>query len=328
MIRRCHAPQPPQDSAVPVLAPNRILLVHHGQNSKCATRLDDAGGSADKLRTKMTSSPVAIVTGGGTGIGAASATVLRAQGWDVVICGRRHETLERVARSTGAVPFAADAASEHAVCELVATTVERFGSIDGLVLNAGIVRPGAVSELANEDWDAMIRTNLTGPFLLTKAAMPHLIAAGGAIVGVASAAALRATAGIPGYNATKAGLTMLMQSIAVDYGPLGVRANAVCPGWTRTEMADQEMEDYGAELGLERQHAYSVATSFVPTRRPAEALEIGNVVAWLLSDHASYVNAAVIPVDGGMIAVDPGSLALDPRVRISGVQPAVMQQRR
>ncbi|GER24439.1 3-oxoacyl-ACP reductase [Zafaria cholistanensis] len=267
----------------------------------------------------MTKNPVAIVTGGGTGIGAATAAVLRAQEWDVVVCGRRPETLENVARSTGAIPVVADAASAEDVDRLVETTLERFGSIDGLVLNAGIVRPGTVGELATDDWDAMVRTNLTGPFLLAKAALPHLIATGGSIVGIASAAALRASAGIPGYNATKAALTMLMQSIAVDYGPSGVRANAVCPGWTRTEMADLEMEEYGAELGLEREQAYSVATAFVPSRRPAEAEEVGNIVAWLLSKHASYVNAAVIPVDGGMVALDPGSLALDPRVTMSDV---------
>jgi len=276
----------------------------------------------------MNSNPVAIVTGGGTGIGAASAAALRAEGWEVVICGRRLETLEEVARSTGAVPVVADAASVDGVRQLVASTVERFGSINGLVLNAGIIRPGAVSELAEEDWDAMVRTNLTGPFLLAKAAMPHLIAAGGSIVGVASAAALRASGGTPGYNASKAGLAMLMQSIAVDYGPFGVRANAVCPGWTRTEMADMEMDEYRTELGLVRQQAYSVATSFVPSRRPAEAAEVGKVVAWLLSDQASYVNAAVIPVDGGMVAVDPGTLALDPRVRTSDAQPALVQELR
>jgi meso-butanediol dehydrogenase / (S,S)-butanediol dehydrogenase / diacetyl reductase len=270
----------------------------------------------------MNSNPVAIVTGGGTGIGAASAAALRAEGWEVIICGRRLETLEEVAQTTGAVPIVADAASGDGVRQLVASTVKRFGSINGLVLNAGIIRPGAVGDLADEDWDAMVRTNLTGPFLLAKAAMPQLIAAGGSIVGVASAAALRASGGIPGYNASKAGLVMLMQSIAVDYGPFGVRANAVCPGWTRTEMADMEMDECRTELGLDRQQAYSVATSFVPSRRPAEAAEVGKVVAWLLSDQASYVNAAVIPVDGGMIAVDPGSLALDPRVRISGAQPA------
>lgn len=268
----------------------------------------------------MNKKPVAIVTGGGTGIGAATVSALRDQGWNVVVCGRRSETLEKVALSTGAIPVVADAASAADVDRLLKTTVERFGSVDGLVLNAGIVRPGKVRELATDDWDAMVRTNLTGPFLLAKAAMPHLIAAGGSIVGIASASALRATAGIPGYNATKAGMAMLMESIAVDYGSFGIRANTVCPGWTRTEMADMEMDEYGAELGLEREQAYSVATSFVPSRRPAEAAEIGNVVSWLLSKHASYINAAVIPVDGGMIAVDPGSLALDPRVTMSANQ--------
>ncbi|WP_262107485.1 SDR family NAD(P)-dependent oxidoreductase [Arthrobacter sp. Marseille-P9274] len=270
----------------------------------------------------MTKNPVAIVTGGGTGIGAATAAVLRAQEWEVVVCGRRPETLEHVARTTGATPLVVDAASEKDVDRLVETTMAGFGSINGLVLNAGIVRPGTVSELATDDWNAMVSTNLTGPFLLAKAALPNLISAGGSIVGVASAAALRASAGIPGYNATKAGLTMLMQSIAVDYGHRGIRANAVCPGWTRTEMADMEMDEYGEELGLEREEAYSVATSFVPSRRPAKASEVGSLIAWLLSGQASYVNGAVIPVDGGMTAVDPGSLALDPRVTISGSRPA------
>ncbi|GAA1125010.1 SDR family oxidoreductase [Citricoccus alkalitolerans] len=269
----------------------------------------------------MTKNPVAIVTGGGTGIGAATAAILRAQEWDVVVCGRRPDTLDKIAQSTGAIPVVADVASAGDVERLVETTLERLGAIDGLVLNAGIVRPGTVGELAADDWDAMVRTNLTGPFLLAKAAMPHLVAAGGSIVGIASASALRASAGIPGYNATKAALTMLMQSIAVDYGPSGVRANAVCPGWTRTEMADMEMDEYGTELGLEREQAYSLATSFVPSRRPARAAEVGNIVAWLLSEQASYVNASVIPVDGGMIAGDPGSLTLDSRVKMSGIQP-------
>lgn len=147
--------------------------------------------------------------------------------------------------------------------------------------------------------------------------MPHLVASRGSIVGVASAAALRASGGIAGYNATKAGLTMLMQSIAVDYGPRGVRANAICPGWTRTEMADMEMQEYGAELGIDYTDAYKVATSFVPARRPATSAEVAEAIGWLLSDKASYVNSAVLPVDGGMIAVDPGGLALDPRVTLT-----------
>lgn len=107
--------------------------------------------------------------------------------------------------------------------------MEGFGSLDGRVLNAGIVRAGMVGELRDEDWKAMVRTNLTGPFRILRAAIPQLVAARGAIVGVASAAALRASGGIPGYNATKAGLTMLVQSVAVDYGPL--------PGCVRTPYA-------------------------------------------------------------------------------------------
>lgn len=265
----------------------------------------------------MKTRPVAIITGGGTGIGAATATALRSQGWEVIICGRRLGPLQKVAIATGAIPVVADAASTEELNQLVAKTVERFGSLDGLVLNAGVVRMGQVGELGDSDWDAMVSTNLTGPFRLLRAAMPHLVASRGAVVGIASAAALRATTDMTGYNATKAGLTMLMQSVGVDYGPLGVRANAICPGWTRTEMADMEMQDYGAEVGLELQEAYDVATSFVPARRPADASEVADVIAWLLSDQASYVNAAILPVDGGMIAVDPGSLGFDPRVTIS-----------
>lgn len=261
----------------------------------------------------MSNQRTVIITGGGTGIGAATAGTLRSHGWNVMICGRRIGPLQQVAEATGAIPFVADAASPD-VNKLVEATLDRFSSIDGLVLNAGIVRPGPVGELSDEDWNAMIGTNLAGPFRLLRAAMPHLVNARGAIVGVASAAALRATEGTAGYNATKAALTMLIQSVAVDYGPMGVRANAVCPGWTRTEMADMEMQEYGLELGLDYQDAYRAATSFVPARRPADASEVADVIAWLLSDNSSYVNSAVLPVDGGTISVDPGALALDPRV--------------
>lgn len=264
----------------------------------------------------MNSWPVAIITGGGTGIGAASAAALREQGWEVIICGRRLGPLEKVAAETGAHSVVADVNSDDEMKQLVASTVERFGSLDGLVLNAGILRAGSAGQLSDEDWDATVSTNLTGPFRLIRAALPHLISSRGAIVGVASACALRASAGFAGYDSTKAGFAMLMQSVAVDYGPLGVRANAVCPGWIRTEMADIEMTDR-AETGVELEEAYRLATAFVPSRRPGTAPEVAAVIAWLLSDQASYVNAAIIPVDGGQIAVNPGGVAFDPRVSIA-----------
>lgn len=265
----------------------------------------------------MTNRPVAIVTGGGTGIGAATAKALRSDGWEVVICGRRLDPLQKVAEETGALPVVADATSIADLDQLIEVTIEKFGSINGLVLNAGVVRAGPVGLLCDEDWEDMVRTNLTGPFRLLRVAMPHLINARGAIVGVGSAAALRATGEIPGYNATKAALNMLIQSVAVDYGPQGIRANVVCPGWVRTEMADMEMREYGAMLGMDFNEAYSRATSFVPARRPAYAAEVAEVIAWLLSAKSSYINAAVLPIDGGMIACDPGSLALDSRISVS-----------
>lgn len=260
---------------------------------------------------------VAIVTGGGSGIGAATAGVLSAAGWQVMICGRRPQALQQVAITTGAHPMVTDMTEPADVAHLVDETVHRFGRLDGVVLNAGTVRPGTATELMPDHWAAMVETNLDGPFRLLHKALPHLVQTRGAIVGVASISALRASGGTCGYNATKAGLAMLVQSVAVDYGPHGVRANVVCPGWTRTEMADAEMSEFGASRDLDTEQAYRLATSLVPLARPADAGEVAATIGWLLSPAASYVTAAVIPVDGGHSAVDIGTVPYDPRVAIS-----------
>lgn len=260
---------------------------------------------------------VVLVTGGGSGIGAATAAALRSSGWQVAVCGRRQSALDAVADTTGALAIAADVSVPGDARRVVRETVEHFGRLDGLVLNAGVVRPGPVAELSDEDWDAMVATNLSGPFRIAREALPHLTDSSGGLVGVASMSAIRATTGIAGYNATKAGLVMLIQSIAVDHGPLGVRANAVCPGWTRTEMADGEMAGLAAERGVDTETAYEQSTAIVPLRRPAEAAEVAAVVRWLLSDDASYVNGVVLPVDGGQAPVDPGTVAFDPRISVA-----------
>lgn len=260
---------------------------------------------------------VAIVTGGGSGIGAATAAALRTDGWEVVICGRREAALARTAADSGAVPVVADVTDPAGIDLVVEETLRRYGRIDAVVFNAGIVRAGALGALSDEDWDEMVATNLTSPFRLARATLPHVIATNGSFVAVASAAALRATAGIAGYDATKAGLTMLMQSVAVDYGPSGVRANVVCPGWTRTEMADAEMTEMGESIGTSMETAYQLASAFTPARRPGDAMEIGRVIAWLLSPAASYINAAVLPVDGGLVAVEPGQIGFDERLTVN-----------
>ncbi|MFD2093144.1 SDR family NAD(P)-dependent oxidoreductase [Blastococcus deserti] len=264
---------------------------------------------------------VALITGGGTGIGAATAAALTASGWSVLICGRRQSALQRVAEATGAHPLTSDVTARGEADRVVSEVMHRFGRLDGLVLNAGTVRPGAVGDIAESDWEAMVTTNLTAPYRLLHAALPHLVRHRGSVVGVASVSALRASGGIAGYNATKAGLTMLLQSVAVDYGPQGVRANVVCPGWTRTEMADEEMATLGQERGVTVENAYALATALVPLQRPARADEVATAIRHLLSPAASYVNGAVIPVDGGHSAVDVGTVAFDPRFTIA-LQPA------
>jgi meso-butanediol dehydrogenase/(S,S)-butanediol dehydrogenase/diacetyl reductase len=122
---------------------------------------------------------VALVTGGGSGIGAATAAALSSSGWQVAICGRRQPQLDAVAEVTGALTIAADVSVPDDARRVVRETVEHFGRLDGLVLNAGIVRPGPVAELCDPDWDAMVATNLSGPFRIAREALPHLMNARG-----------------------------------------------------------------------------------------------------------------------------------------------------
>ena len=250
-----------------------------------------------------------IVTGAGTGIGAAVARRLARDGASVMLVGRRRDPIERVAAATGQTFVVADASTEEGVERIVAATVDAHGGIDGLVLNAGVMLPGTVAEASVDDWRATLDVNLTGPFLLARAALPQLLERQGSVVSVASIAALRAGPGMAAYCASKAGLVLLTQCLAVEQGAAGLRANVVAPGWVRTEMADEEMDEFGGPRGLDREAAYAEITRNVPARRPATADEAAAAVVWLLSPQAAYVNGAVLTVDGGTSIVDAGTLA-------------------
>ncbi|MEV3992597.1 SDR family oxidoreductase [Streptomyces sp. NPDC049837] len=265
----------------------------------------------------MPESRVVLVTGGGTGIGEATARLLRSAGHEVVISGRRPDPLHRVAEETGAFPCPADTTDPDAVRHLVEAAVERYGRLDGLVVNAGTGRSGGVGELSDEDWDTVLRTNLTGPFLVMRAALPHLLEARGSVVAVASVSALRNGVGNAAYATSKAGLLQLCRSLAVDYGPRGLRANTVCPSWVRTEMADRRMARFAEEAGLGAGGAgaaYEEATRLLPARRPGEPREVAEAITWLLSPAASFVNGAALTVDGGVTALDAGTVPFDFRV--------------
>ncbi|WP_416966721.1 SDR family NAD(P)-dependent oxidoreductase [Streptomyces sp. 4F14] len=258
--------------------------------------------------------PVYLVAGASSGIGAAVAERAAAGGARVAVCGRRPDALKAVAERCGSTAYVADVTSRADVDELVAAVVRDHGRLDGVVANAGVMRPGGVLDLSDEDWDATLRTNLTSVFLLARASVPHLTRTRGAFVTVGSIAGLRAPTGMSAYAASKAGAAMLTTTVAAEFGPLGVRANTVCPGWTRTEMADEEMRAFGGPLGLDVEESYAAVTALVPQRRPAAAEEIADAVLWLLGPGSSYVNGATLTVDGGTTVVDPGAVPFDFRI--------------
>jgi meso-butanediol dehydrogenase / (S,S)-butanediol dehydrogenase / diacetyl reductase len=247
---------------------------------------------------------VALVTGGGTGIGAVVARRLAADGYAVAVTGRRAGPIEQIADEIGGLAIVADTGVEADAARAVSDTVERLGGLDALVVNAGIGGAGSLLDADPDVFAEVVRVNLTGAFLVARAAIPHLLERRGAVVTIGSVAALRASPSSLAYNSSKAGLAMLTQCIALDHGGAGVRANCVCPGWVRTPMADEEMDELAGSLGTSREEAYAAAVGDVPLGRPSEPEEIAELVVWLLSDRASYVNGAVIPVDGGHTAVD------------------------
>lgn len=254
---------------------------------------------------------VAVITGGGTGIGAAIAKRYAEEGAHVVIVGRRPAALDAVARLTGATAMVADAGRTEDVRRLLDEVLARYGRVDTLVCNAGGAGFTSVADTSDDDWGHALHANLTTSFVMTREFLPALVETSGRIVVISSLSGLFAGPSMAGYTTAKHALIGLTKSLARDYGAQGVRVNAVCPGWIRTPMADEEMDEL-VEHGsvTSRAEAYASVTADLPLARVGEGKEIAAVVRFLGSDESSYLTGATLVVDGGAHIVDVPTIAL------------------
>jgi len=263
-----------------------------------------------KLRGK-----VALITGGGTGIGAAIAERFVKEGALVCISGRREPLLEKVARSLpeGAVSVCAGDVTDYDDClRMVDATVSLGGRIDVLINNAAIDPGGAVLDLSPELWRKVIDINLTGPFLMTKAALkPMIDAGGGSIINISALGGMRCLPGMPAYCTSKAGLNHFTKQVALDYGPANIRCNAVCPGGTRTEMLAEALQPVAKSMGTDVEGVFRKISANIPLRRIALASEVTGICVYLASEDSSFMTGAELLLDGGTAVVDVAGAALN-----------------
>ena len=242
---------------------------------------------------------VAVVTGAAQGIGRRIAEVFAGRGWRIVLADLR-EPAEALAslRASGAeaIGVQVDVSVPEQVAALAGTVEQRFGAADVLVNNAGIALIRAAEDTSLDEWRRVLDVNLTGPFLLCQAFGRAMLAAGrGSIVNIASIAGLRAVADRAAYNTSKHGLVGLTRTLAAEWGGRGVRVNAVCPGWVKTDM-DDVAQASGSYVDGD-------ITGQNPMGRFASPNDVAEAVAFLADPARSgFINGANLPVDGGWTA--------------------------
>lgn len=250
------------------------------------------------------STKVALVAGGTSGIGLATARELVARGARVCVVGRDAAKGARVERELGdRVRFQqADVASSAQVARAVDATVGLWGKLD-LAVNAAALadlRPAPTAEIEEDEWDRTIAVDLKGVWLCMRAEIPAMLAAsGGAIVNVSSVNGLSGTPSAAAYCAAKHGLHGLSRTAAIEYAPRGIRVNVVCPGAHRTPMLERV---FGHVSPGDPARAETMYTAQIPAGRIGEPRECASAIVWLLSDAASYVTGAIVTVDGAMSA--------------------------
>lgn len=243
---------------------------------------------------------VAIITGGSKGIGLAAARRLISDKWSVAICSRNEEELAAATSGlsslqTLAIP--ADLSIEADCARVVDECVRAFGRLDALVNNAGIYQPGALDQIGADQWDETFAINVRGPLIISQFALPHLSERGrGTIVNIASTNGMMSEPGFGHYNASKAALISLTETMAVEWAEGGVRVNAIAPGWIETPLSEPWLKELDP----------TQIASLFPMGRVGTAEEVADLIAYLCAGTCGYLTGSTIRLDGGMLAKHPG----------------------
>ena len=242
---------------------------------------------------------VVLVTGASSGIGAAVAIAFAEAGWSVMAAGRDEGRLVEVADVSENISTWVGELEESSDCdELIADTIDEFGSLDCLVNSAGVLIRSNPEDTSDEDWRDTLSINLDVPFFLSRAAIPHLMTTEGSIVNIASNWGLTAGERAVAYCASKGGLIMMTRAMALDLAADGLRVNAICPGGVDTPMLVGEIQEHGGDVA----GFLSDVAAESPNGRIATPEEIAGLALFLASDAASHMTGTAIPIDGGLTA--------------------------
>ena len=244
---------------------------------------------------------IAVVTGAGSGIGRACALALAREGARVALVGRRESRLEEVAREIGdaALVVVADVSRAEEIAGIVEKTVGRFGGLDVLLNNAGVLHAGTAEEITKEQWDDTFNVNVRGLWMLSRAVLgPMRRAGGGSIINMASVLGINGARNRASYAASKGAVVLLTKCMAIDQGHERIRVNAICPGFVETELTAAVLSR-APDPGLVRAERVEVH----PIGRLGQPEDIAGLAVYLASDESSWVTGAVFPVDGGYLAV-------------------------
>ena len=245
----------------------------------------------------------ALITGGGTGIGRAIALAFSREGANVAVAGRRADKLQGVVREAEqlggqALAVVCDVTKSADADRAVRETAARFGRLDVLVNNAGRVQVSTVEGIAEEEWDLMMKINLKGPFLMSRAALPEFRkAGGGTIVNISSLLGLVGMKDRAAYCASKGGVTLLTKAMALDHAHEGIRVNCICPSIVETELVQSLFKE-----GSAGEAALRARVAGIPLGRMGRPEDVAEMAVYLASKESSWMTGTAIPLDGGFSA--------------------------